>query len=151
MIMVTASRGVKPHTGQPQSATCESTLSSFQCSPCVPLRAHLAVAPSLPCEVSARGVTAAAARVTPPHSLLPFPPHSAASRSGTPPTLSSFTFEKKSENAATCDMRHASLNTHCATRIAQRNTPRSRSGRSECRERRGRQGKAVQAQRALRR
>ena len=26
MIMVAASRGVKPHTGQPQSATCESTL-----------------------------------------------------------------------------------------------------------------------------
>lgn len=26
MIMVTASRGVKPHTGQPQSTTCESTL-----------------------------------------------------------------------------------------------------------------------------
>ena len=73
---------------------------------------------SAPPQVSARGCGALSI-VTPfplffhlyTSSLLPFPPHAAASRSGAP-TVSSFIWKKKSENAATCD-------THRSTRTAQ--------------------------------
>ena len=88
--------------------------SSSQCRPppCVPLRAHLAGAFSLPCEVSARGCGALHTSTLSSSLSSPLMLRQVYTRHSGAPTLSSFTFEKKSENAATRD-------THRSTRTAQ--------------------------------
>ena len=132
-------RGMKAIITLLYSMRCAS---SSQCRPppCVPLRARLAGAPSLPCEVSARGCCALH-----PSSLPPSCCGKCTHVTQALPLCLLLLSKRKAKNAATRD-------THRSTRTAQHfNTPRSSSGRSECRERRGRQGKAVRAQRALRR
>ena len=105
-------RGMKASIALLYSMRCTS---SSQCRPppCVPLRAHLAGAPSLPCEVSAR--CCGALHTSTLSSSLPGTPlmlRQVYTRHSGAPTLSSFTFEKKSENAVTRD-------THRSTRTAQ--------------------------------
>ncbi len=109
-------RGMKASIALLYSMRCTS---SSQCRPppCVPLRAHLAGAPSLPCEASAR---CCGALHTSTLSSSRDPPHAAASVH-TSLRRSHFVFFYFRKEKRKCrNTRYASLNTHCATRLAQR-------------------------------
>ena len=95
-----------------ESDDCLALLKTF----CFLLKVQPAAYAPRSCTLSAPSSKCARLRRTfhflfPPPSLLPFPPHAAASRCGAA-NFSSFIFEKKSENAA-------ARNTHRSTRIAQ--------------------------------